>query len=241
MNTPALFKPRVLTLQTSGYWFIGFLIATLAAFWPSYLSKLPARMDVYTHVHAALMTVWCGLLIAQPFLIRGDRRAWHRRLGRVSYVLMPVLVASWMLLIHVRAAAMGDEQFAAEGHAFYVPLAAAIQFVGAWTMAMLRRRTPPLHARYMVCTGVSAIDALVARLIFFNLPPLPHLLLYQAIGFTIADGILLTLYVVDRSPYRRAFLHMLLFFLPVHLFFFTGVQTSAWLDVVRWFRSLPLT
>jgi hypothetical protein len=61
------------------------------------------------------------------------------------------------------------------------------------------------------------------------------------IGFGATNAILLMLWLIDRSPARRAFLHLLLIFLPLHLFWFTGAQTSWWLEVVRWFRGLPLT
>ena len=47
--------------------------------------------------------------------------------------------------------------------------------------------------------------------------------------------------LIDRGRHRRAFRNMLLVFVPVHVFYFTGAQTAAWLEVVRWFRSLPLT
>lgn len=238
---PLTLKPRPLTLHTSGYWFVAFLAVTIAAFWPSYFSKLPFRTDLYTHVHAVLMLAWCGMLIAQPFLIRANRRPWHRLLGRVSYVLVPLIFVFWILLMHQRVKAMPEEQFLREGGSFYVPLAAVILFIAAWGMAILRRHTPGLHARYMVCTALAAVDALVVRLLFFNLPQFSNLLWYNVIGFGLGDSILLVLYLVDRGPHRRAFLHMLLLFVPVHLFWFTGGQTGAWLDVVRWFRGLPLT
>lgn len=241
MTLPAVLRPRVLTLQSSGYWFIGFLVLALMAFWPRYLSLLPSRIDIYTHVHAALMTMWCGLLIAQPFLIRGGRRAWHRLLGRASYGLVPALIVTWLLMIHVRAAALPDDVFEREGTFFYLPVQAAVLFVAAWGMAIVRRRTTPLHARYMVCTALGALDAVTGRLLFYSLPPLSNVLLYSAMSFAVTDAILLGLYVIDRSPHRRAFAHMLLLFVPVHLFFFTGAQTAVWLDIVRWFRSLPLT
>lgn len=238
MTTPSA---RPLTLQNSGYWFVAFLLLTLFAFWPSYVSKLPARMDLYTHAHAVLMTLWFGLLIAQPFLVRRGLRVWHRRLGRVSYVLVPLIAITWVQLVHVRANAMPAELFEREGKFFYLPFVSGVLFVAAWGMAILRRRTPPLHARYMVCTAFAVVDAVVARLLFFNFPPLPDPLLYQWIGFGLTNVLIAILLLIDRGPHRRAFVHMLVLFAAMHAFWFTGGQTRAWLDVVRWFRDLPLT
>ncbi len=232
---------RPLTLQTSGYWFAGFFLITLAAFWPSYFAKLPARMDLFTHVHALLMTLWFALLIAQPFLIRRGQRVWHRALGRVSYVLVPIIAITWTLLVHVRARAMPDDVFSKEGKYFYLPFVSSVLFLAAWGMAILRKRTPPLHARYMVCTALAVIDAVAARLAFNNFPPLPNPLYYQAIGFGLTETVLVVLLLLDRGPHRRAFAHMLVLFAALHAFWFTGGQTAVWLDFVRWFRSLPLT
>ncbi len=234
-------KARPLTLHNSGYGFAGFLIVTLVAFWPSYFGRLPARLDVLTHAHAALMTIWIGMLIAQPFLIRRDRRPMHRALGRLSYVLVPIIVVVWVLLTHLRASAMSDAVFEREGQFFYLPFVSSVLFVASWGLAIRRRHTPPLHARYMVGTALSAIDAVTARLVGFNLPPFADPLMYQVIGFGLTNVVLLGLWLVDSGPYRRAFLHLLLIFLPLHLFWFTGAQSATWLAVVRWFRGLPLT
>ena len=236
-----LLKARPLTLHTSGYWFAAFLVLTVAAFWPSYFGLLPARLDLLTHAHAALMTIWLAMLIAQPFLIRRDRRPIHRLIGRTSYGLVPMIVVVWILLTHLRAAAMPDDVFERDGQFFYLPFVSAVLFVVSWGLAILRRHTPPLHARYMIGTGLAAIDAVMARLLAFNFPPLADPLAYQMIGFGLTNAVIVALWLVDRGPYRRAFLHLLLVFAPLHLFWFTGAQSAAWLEVVRWFRALPLT
>lgn len=234
-------RRRPLTLLSSGYWFAAFLVVTIVAFWPSYFAKLPARMDVYTHVHSVLMTVWFGFLIAQPFLVRGRRLALHRFLGRLSYPLVALIAISWLLLIHARASAMPDAVFEQEGKFFYLPFVSAVLFLAAYAMAIARRRVSGLHARYMVCTSLAVIDAVTARLLFFNLPPFENPLIYQAIGFGITEAVIATLYALDSGPHRRAFLHMLVLFGALHLFWFTGGQTDPWLEFVRWFRALPLT
>ena len=236
-----LLKPRPLTLQSSGYWFATFLALAVIAFWPTYFGRLPARIDLLTHVHAALMTIWLALLIAQPFLIRREHRPLHRRLGRASYVLVPMIVIVWTLLTHLRAAAMGDEVFEREGKFFYLPFVSAVLFVASWTLAIWRRRIPGLHARYMIGTALSAVDAITARLLAFNAPPFADPVMYQIIGFGLTNAILVLLWVIDRGPHRRALAHLLLIFVPLHLLWFTAAQGPWWLAIVRWFRALPLT
>jgi hypothetical protein len=241
-EVPARSVPaRPLTMRNSGWVFAAFLVVTLFAFWPSYFAKLPARVDVYTHAHAALMTVWFGLLIAQPFLIRRDLRGIHRFLGRFSYLLVPAITVTWVQLSHARARAMPEEVFAREGKFFYLPFVSAVLFLVPYGMAVARRRIAPLHARYMVCTALALIDAVAFRLLFFRFPPLGHPLMYQVIGFGVTELILLALVLLDRGPYRRAFVHMLVLFATLHALWFTFGQTNAWLEMVRWFRGLPLT
>lgn len=236
----ALFKARPLTLHTSGYWFAAFSAATAMAFWPSYFGLLPARLDMLTHAHAALMTIWLGMLIAQPFLIKRGRRPLHRMIGRASYLLVPLIVIVWILLTHLRASGVPAADFEANGRFFYLPFVSALLFVVSWSLAIWRRHHPPLHSRYMVGTALAAIDAVTSRLLFFYGPPLAEMT-YPLIGFGLTNAVLVALWLADRGPHRRAFLHLLMWFAPLHLFWFTGAQTDWWLDVVRWFRALPLT
>jgi uncharacterized membrane protein YozB (DUF420 family) len=229
--------------RSSSYWFAAMAGLSLVAFWPMYLSKLPHGSDRYTHLHALLMTAWLGLLIVQPLLIRRGQRALHRALGAVSYVLVPAIVVASILLTHLRARKMDEAAFVAEGRFFYLPLSAVVLFAIAWLLAIAYRRQPALHARFMVCTGLTLIDPLVARIAFFHFPPLPSPLLYQAIGYGLTDLVLLVLIVRERHQRqgRGAFPVMLAVFATAHLLWFTAAQTPGWLAVVRWFRDLPLT
>lgn len=232
---------RPLTLHNSGYWFAGFLLIAFFAFWPTYFAKLPAKMDFYTHAHAVLMTIWLAMLIAQPFLIRKNLRGWHRAIGRASYLVVPLIAVTWVLLVHLRTRLMPAALFEKEGKFVYLPFVSAVLFLGAYAMAIRHRRTPPLHARYMICTAFAAVDAITSRLLFFNLPHFENPLLYQVVGFGLSDLLVAFFLLVDRGPHRKAFAQMLVLFVLLHGFWFTGGQTGAWLEVVRWFTSLPLT
>ena len=226
----------------ASHWFAGLSGAALLAFWPMYLSKLP-QADRYTHLHAIVMTLWLGLLIVQPLLVRGGRRRLHRAIGAASYVLVPVIIAATLALTHFRARSMDEATLRAEGRFFYLPLAAAALFALAWALAMIWRRTPALHARFMVCTGLTLIDPVVSRIAFFYFPPLANPLHYQALGYGLTDLVLLVLIARDggQRQGRAALAAMLAVFASVHVLWFTAAQTPGWLAFVRWFRGLPLT
>ncbi len=228
--------------RTSGYFFAGLFGAALVAFWPSYLSKLPAG-DVYVHLHAVLMTLWCGLLIAQPLLIRGGRRPLHRALGRASYALVPPIVVASLLLANSRLRALDEEAFAREGRFVYLPLAAIALFLASYVLAMVYRRRPALHARYMIATGLTLIDPVVARLLFFYFPPLSHDLHYQAIGYGLTLLVLALLIWRERGERagRAAFPVAFALFALVYGLWFTLGQTPLWQAAASWYRGLPLT
>jgi hypothetical protein len=78
------------------------------------------------------MSIWLGMLIAQPFLIRRERRSLHRAIGRVSYALVPLIVVVWILLTHLRASAMPADVFERDGEFFYLPAVSSVLFVAAW-------------------------------------------------------------------------------------------------------------
>lgn len=225
----------------AGYAFALLFMAALIAFWPGYLSKLPGG-GFYRHLHATLMTLWVGLLIAQPLLIRSGRRPLHRLLGKSAFVLAPLAIMSMLLLTHARI-----EEFDAPGgnaltnHAI-LPLSIAMLFAVAVTLALLYRKRPALHARYMICTGLALIDPVGARLLGYYFPPLPDWA-YQGTTFVVTDLLLLWLIWRERrAPRGRvAFPVMLALAIPLQICVFVLPHVPAWLAAMHWFRTLPLT
>ena len=231
--------------RTSGYWFAALLVAAGFAFWPRYLSRfaLPEPIDRYTHFHAAVATLWCLLLIVQPFLVRGGRRELHRKLGALAWVAGPLLVVASLLLTHARFRAMDAAAFRAEAPNMYLPLQATVTFTWAWALAMALRRTQPLHARFMIATGLTLIDPVVGRILGFYAPPFANPLHYQLVTFGLCDAVLLALLERPRMAPRqkRIFLLGAAVFPVVHFGWFTLAQRPAWLRIAEWFRGLPLT
>lgn len=222
----------------AGYLFALFFMAALVAFWPGYLSKLPGG-GFYRHLHAVVMTLWFGLLIAQPLLIRSWRRPLHRLLGKSAFVLAPLAVVSMILGVHAR---MLELKNAAQAYYAILPLAIAAMFTIAVTLALLYRRQSALHARYMICTGLALIDPVGARLLGYYFPPLPGWA-YQGTTFTLMDLLLLWLIWRERRAPRgrAAFPVMLAVAIPLQVSVFVMPYVPAWQAAMQWFRALPLT
>jgi|GEM_PF-185982 len=86
----------------SGYYFIFLLALIFAGFWNSYFSRFftgTNDYNFYFHFHALMMGLWVITLIVQPLLIRKMKLALHRIIGKLTYVLMPVMLLSVLLLI----------------------------------------------------------------------------------------------------------------------------------------------
>ncbi len=229
--------------RASSWWVALLFVLALAAFWPRYLIRLP-EVDAYAHTHALLMTIWMAFLIVQPQLIRRERRALHRVIGRTSYVLVPVILISSFLLSHSRAAAIPAERIAIEAPFVYLGIGAMLNFLVYYILAVWHRARTPIHARYMIATVLPLIDPITARLLGFYAPPLASEWLYAAAAWLIVSVTLLVLAVGDRSQPREVrrvvpvvFAVYALFQIPIVTFSYS----DWWRAFVVWYSALPIT
>jgi hypothetical protein len=129
-------------------------------FYKYYTSQFPNFTDkTYTiHIHGALWMTWLALLVLQPFLIYAKRADLHRMIGKVSYVLGPVLIL--FLFLAGRESYWKFMNNATEQVAFkFIVLDSRglFSFILFWSLAMLNRKRPAAHMRYMIATGILAI------------------------------------------------------------------------------------
>ena len=232
-------RGRAVDLARSGPWFAGFLVVALIAFWPTYLSRIGAQ-TAYTHLHAITATLWMGLLIAQPVLIRTRRLDLHRMLGRFSFGLVPVIVGSVVLLAHSRIAGLGGEALASQSYLLYLQFSMVALFALCFGLAVWTRRRMELHARFMILTGLTLIDPVVVRLMVWADLGAWN---YQWLTFALTDLVILGFIRLERdSPRGRWVLPaMLPVFVLAQIPALFGLTTwSGWQAFARWFSELPL-
>lgn len=226
--------------RNSGYFFFGLFGLAIAAFWPGYIARLPGGgIDRHTHVHAAVMTTWFALLIAQPFLIKSGRLALHRTLGKLSLILAPFIIVSGVVMAHM-AVVRGAADLPAAAPLLYLALAMTAWFAASYGLAMLYRKDPPVHARLMICTNLALVDPIVGRVLPFYLPPLfDNPIYYQTISFALSAAGLGLLMLAERGQRRgrAVFPVMLGVTVVVYGLWFTLAQSSSWLGVARWFAA----
>jgi uncharacterized membrane protein YozB (DUF420 family) len=227
--------------------FVVFLALAVWAFWPSYFSRLFEQPNLWFHAHGVALTLWLAMLVVQAQLIRTQRRSWHRRLGKLSYVLAPAVVVLSTIFVHQRISARVPEPTqipVAVLGSLALMLLSLVAFAVCFGCAMWLRRNRELHARWMVCTVFPLVTPVSDRLIAAHAPSLigfvPQL---PVIGFAAADLILLALSVWDWRVNRRrdVFPVALGVLLAYHVGTLTLHRVPLWNAFCAWFLGLPLS
>ena len=229
--------------------FAGFTMAMFVAFWPSYFSRLAEQPSSHHHAHGIAMSLWLVLLIAQASLMRSGNRALHRRLGLLSYALVPVIVVVTLRFVHYTLQE-GPQQLG-EYSLFFLALVVMtlVAFVALYALAMLSRSQPAVHARFMVATVFPLFPPVTDRLIARFLPSLigdmPRIggaPIVQCAGFAIADAILIGLSIWDwKANGRHVFPIALAIVVAGQAAILTLHNFAFWQAFGPWFVSQPLS
>ena len=223
--------------RASPFFFAALLLAAIPAFWPSYLFPKKYETDWHVHLHGVAMFLWMLMLVVQSSLARAGSLPTHRALGRTSFVLVPVIVVSTLLLAHYRMRSGLNNDLV---YFFYVQVALLVQFLAAYFFAIANRRTPQVHMRFMVCTALALVDPILARIIYNQFGIEPPLL--QLVTYGVVDSILVALIALDRMErhYSRAYEGMLVLFVVTQAPTFFLTRAQEWLAFVKAFAKLPL-
>jgi hypothetical protein len=107
-------------------------------------------MPLPFHVHGLIFVSWLGLYLAQVVTIATGNRAAHRQLGKLAYLLIPVMVAAGVMIILVSVRGTGGPFFFSQNEFLISNLAGLLAF-GAIAMWALRvRRHGGWHRRLML-------------------------------------------------------------------------------------------
>ncbi len=145
------------------------LVLAVLGFWPSYFASLQTwRLSV--HIHSALMFYWMGSLIAQALFVKTGRMDWHRRIGRASFVVAPMIVFFGYLMMR-EALGLDSWRFTLSDIRVIWGLFGTIShFALTYALAIYFRRDTQLHARFMISTGVILLGASFFRIVWVENP-----------------------------------------------------------------------
>jgi hypothetical protein len=154
------------------YAWVYFLLAMaviVAGFFPSFFSKLNTT-DAWHHLHGISATGWLVLLVTQPLLYATNKMEWHRKLGKSSYVLVPLLAIGGIKMVATMVQRRAEYPPLDAFRLSFLDLFSTLFFVFFFIMAIRHVRQTALHARYMAATVVLLIPPGLGRLLF-NLFP----------------------------------------------------------------------
>jgi hypothetical protein len=234
---------RKTNFENAGYYFIGLLIIVLLGFWPSYFSRFfdgTADFNSYFHFHAVTAFFWLILLIVQPTLIHKKKIHLHKALGKLSYILIPLIFISVMLLAHNRIT--GNEEDL--GLSLWIPFKDLFVLTIAYFIAIKYRHNIQIHARGMIAAGIVLIEPALVRFILNTFFP--------ESGFA-PEGYLATIFLIyllfaglifaerKQKVGRWVFPLILGTYIFVHSVIIFQIQIGPWQAFAKWFASLPLT
>jgi hypothetical protein len=233
-------------LQKSHFYFIGFFLLVLAAFWLTYFTKILDQANYRMHTHGISLILWCLMLIVQPYLIVTKRTEWHRNVGKFSYLLVPLLIFTTLDLLKFRlepVPVLGTMDY------FFVALVvnALVAFVIFYGLAIYNKKNSVIHARFMVCTTLPMFTPATDRILHIYFPSLvPYLPTIEGnpiapvVGFLMADLILIGLIIWDWRSHRRwnVFPFVLVVLLIYHYSVLNFYKFQFWKSFSNWFAEL---
>lgn len=176
----SLFFVFVLALLTWGFY------KTYIIFFPSFTG-----FNSVQHFHGAMMLTWMIILIIQPLLIRSGKRSAHRLIGRLTFVIAPLVVVSIFLaskMVYQRPQPPLPENEKIGMIALSIP--AMIAFAILYCLAIANRRNTYNHMRYMIGTSLLMIGPGLGRalIVYFgmSLPQSVSFESYLTIGIATA-------------------------------------------------------
>lgn len=197
-----------------GFIFLLFIPLTFLGFYKTYFVLSPeftGTVDIYTHTHALVASIWITLLITQPLLIRYKNFKLHRFLGKISYFIFFALILSFI------------PQMIKEYGKNLFPLNASFDIVLLmlfYTLAIKYKNKVAIHMRYMIAIALIFIGPTLGRIIFF-LMELENLGALH-IPYLIVIGILLGLIFWDKKndreykPYLIAFISFTIYLIALY-------------------------
>lgn len=227
--------------RNGAFFFAAFIPFAIVVFGYNFFVRELSSFVTVHHIHAVAMFAWMFLLVAQASLIRAGNRDLHRKLGKTSYAIVPVIAISTILLAHHTFGERQGEQLGPLLLALQIFL--LLQFLIIYFNAIRHRKSPDVHARWMVGTVMPMIDPIFARIIdnFFS-TDIPSVFL----TFGATNILILILISWDWKAHSRrdVFIPLLIICLATQIPILALIPSPGWFEVWSgfgdWFLGLPL-
>ena len=176
-----------------GYFLFLLIPLTFLGFYNTYFKQFPdfaENIDTFIHLHAIIASAWIVMLIVQPVFIANRKNNLHKQVGKVSYLVFPLLILSFIpQMIKI----MNSEY----PTFLFFPAADSILLILFYTLAIFYKKDKSKHMRYMIGTAIVFLGPTFGRIgpIILGLPNS----ISQNILYTIIYIILIGLILYDRQ------------------------------------------
>lgn len=221
-------------------YFILAAVVTIFAFFPSYFNRLTSTDNAH-HFHGITATLWLVLLIIQPFLYRAGNLRWHRMIGKISFVLVPLIIISALNMVQIMLINKASYPPNIPDRLAFIDFATLVQFLLFYLLAIYKRKEIQLHARYMVCTVLGPLIPALTRLLF-RLPGIDNFNKSLNISYIIIEIVLILLLLDDKrsGKIRLPYLLAIILFVVQHLLMNFVAEWEWWIKLMETFALLKI-
>lgn len=154
-------KYKILTII-----FVAIAIISISGFYKTYFALFPTfqGLHAFTHIHLALFLSWFVLIIWQPILIRQKKYELHKKVGRLSYFLAPLMFITILGMVAVSF----PGRFANNQENAYIRATGAILdavfFMTCYLIAMFNKRNTRWHVAFILAASLIILNPGLGRL-----------------------------------------------------------------------------
>ncbi len=147
------------------------------------------------------------MLIGQSWFISRKKIDLHRKIGKASYVLAPLLVIGGLLMMQSMMAADGRMPFQLRLTLLFLDAVSILLLVFMYTMAIANKKNTQIHARCMTATIFAILGPSLFRFMRIYVPGFENPGITLMANFFIIELIILALLIHDwrngglRYPY----------------------------------------
>lgn len=200
----------------AGYFFAILMALVVIGFYKTYFSIFPdyiasIKNETVIHFHAITAFLWVILIVVQPLLIRYKQHKIHRSIGKFTYLLASLMVLSFIIMIYTKYHERNMSEWSTFDVAlnFYFQVCHMTFFALYYVLAVVNKKNTPLHAGYMIATGLIFINPTLRR-VGMNTLELSHTV-SVTVGIILTDLIILALYFISKKKKMPHNLYLIIF------------------------------
>jgi hypothetical protein len=227
------------------WWLLLLIPIVFFGFYPSYFSAFTSAMAVH-HVHALFMVTWLTMALIQPWLNHRKKFVLHKKIGRWSYVLMPLVLASAYWVMHhtyhfqlkrrldvQEASGLTTEEILSQaGEHMALGMVYFVWLLVFYFLAIYFRKKSIAHATFMFAAILTflgpALDRLLWYVCFWTGIPFSWFFQNFVFGFIVSTLVALVIYQKRKGLAITYSLWAVGIYLAGLVVFFTLPETPPW-------------